>query len=611
MGRILYSLGNDSTVASVRPLLIMMDHSSMDNLRSSNSSADECTIQDESFPMDEMEVIGPECCRDFTCLPPEPELGNVEYKLKLVNPTHHRFEHLVTQMKWRLREGQGEAIYEIGVEDSGLLAGLTQEELMVSLNTLRDMAAQLGASITILRERHIDCGNGNWKKAAEVLVRKIPDDRNSIDLRVAVLGNVDAGKSTLIGVITQGELDNGRGRARLNMFRHLHEIQTGRTSSISHEVLGFNSEGDVINYRECSSAEEIVESSVKLITFLDLAGHQKYLHTTIFGLTGYSPHYSLLVVSANSGIAGTTREHLILSIALQVPIFVVVTKMDITPPSVIESTLQSLEALIKGHLCKRNPYRVRNEDDAITAGNPQRIHSTVPIFLVSNVSGKGLHLVMKYLYVLSPCLSTKERERLEQEPVQFQVDDTWDIPDVGTVVGGLLTKGILTENTQLLLGPLQDGEFHPVRVKSIHRNRAACRVVRASQSASLGLIPLTPALSRCESMCHVVRKGMVLLQPLDKAAACLYFQATIMVLYHRTRISEGFQATIHVGNVRQTAIIKGIMDRSLSTDQKSSVVFMFLKHPEYVEIGSRVLFREGCTKGIGKVTQVFPLKTLV
>ena len=38
--------------------------------------------------------------------------------------------------------------------------------------------------------------------------------------------------------------------------------------------------------------------------------------------------------------------------------------------------------------------------------------------------------------------------------MQFQVDATWDIPDVGTVVGGLLTKGILTENTQLLLGKI-------------------------------------------------------------------------------------------------------------------------------------------------------------
>ena len=66
-----------------------------------------------------------------------------------------------------------------------------------------------------------------------------------IDIRLAVLGNVDAGKSTLLGVLTHDELDNGRGRARLNLFRHLHEIQTGRTSSISHEILGFSSKGEV------------------------------------------------------------------------------------------------------------------------------------------------------------------------------------------------------------------------------------------------------------------------------------------------------------------------------------------------------------------------------
>ena len=59
------------------------------------------------------------------------------------------------------------------------------------------------------------------------------------------MGNGEAGKSTLLGVLTQGELDNGRGKARLNLFRHLHEIQSGRTSSISHEILGFNLKGEV------------------------------------------------------------------------------------------------------------------------------------------------------------------------------------------------------------------------------------------------------------------------------------------------------------------------------------------------------------------------------
>ena len=53
-----------------------------------------------------------------------------------------------------------------------------------------------------------------------------------VSCRVAVTGNVDAGKSTLLGVLTHGVLDDGRGVARQKLFRHKHEIETGRTSSV-------------------------------------------------------------------------------------------------------------------------------------------------------------------------------------------------------------------------------------------------------------------------------------------------------------------------------------------------------------------------------------------
>ena len=36
-------------------------------------------------------------------------------------------------MKWRLREGQGEAIYEIGVEDNGLMTGLNDDDMVSSI----------------------------------------------------------------------------------------------------------------------------------------------------------------------------------------------------------------------------------------------------------------------------------------------------------------------------------------------------------------------------------------------------------------------------------------------------------------------------------------------
>ena len=37
---------------------------------------------------------------------------------------------------------------------------------------------------------------------------------------------------------------------------------------------------------------------------------------------------------------------------------------------------------------------------------------------------------------------------------------------------------------------------------------------------------------------------------------------------------------------------------------QASVMFKFIKNPEFVKSGARILFREGRTKGIGQVTQV-------
>lgn len=56
--------------------------------------------------------------------------------------------------------------------------------------------------------------------------------------------------------------------------------------------------------------------------------------------------------------------------------------------------------------------------------------------------------------------------------------------------------------------------------------------------------------------------------------------------------------------------MEGIMDAKdggMQTNDTASVLFRFVSHPEYLHVGMRLLFREGRTKGIGKITQVFPL----
>lgn len=96
----------------------------------------------------------------------------------------------------------------------------------------------------------------------------------------------------------KGALDDGRGRARVALFRHKHEIESGRTSSVGMEVwfyshyclafplrqygqiLGFNPEGSPILpasthigesgavRQEKLGWEEISKKSAKIISFI-------------------------------------------------------------------------------------------------------------------------------------------------------------------------------------------------------------------------------------------------------------------------------------------------------------------------------------------------------
>lgn len=189
-------------------------------------------------------------------------------------------------------------------------------------------------------------------------------------LRVAVVGNVDAGKSTLLGVLTHGELDNGRGFARQKLFRHKHEMESGRTSSVGNDILGFDQDGQVVNKPDSHGGSldwsKICERSSKVITFIDLAGHEKYLKTTVFGMTGHLPDFCMLMVrknpekdlhikifvrlmfylfffvkvGSNAGIVGMTKEHLGLALALNVPVFVVVTKIDMCPANILQGDVK-------------------------------------------------------------------------------------------------------------------------------------------------------------------------------------------------------------------------------------------------------------------------------
>ncbi|KAG6335424.1 hypothetical protein ID866_3671 [Astraeus odoratus] len=132
-------------------------------------------------------------------LHPEVEEGNVEYKLQLLSPSPARFARLVTQLKWRLLEGGGQAYYEIGVADSGALVGLPRQELEESLETLETMAGEIGASVIVVKEIEVP---------------------------------------PALSAVAQSQLERweGRRRKRKDLLREMHDIDSSATSTTEPET---------------------------------------------------------------------------------------------------------------------------------------------------------------------------------------------------------------------------------------------------------------------------------------------------------------------------------------------------------------------------------------
>ncbi len=90
----------------------------------------------------------------------------------------------------------------------------------------------------------------------------------------------------------------------------------------------------------------------------DLPGHEKYFKTTISGLTGLMCDYVFIVVAANRGVQPITREHFKCAAVMNLPIIIVITKIDLTPKKVLKDTIYKCKQMAKKH--QRRCYRVTN-----------------------------------------------------------------------------------------------------------------------------------------------------------------------------------------------------------------------------------------------------------
>jgi GTPase len=376
------------------------------------------------------------------------------------------------------------------------------------------------------------------------------------------------------------------------------------------EILGFGPSGvpilppnasntsdpDVIR-REKLGWDKISLQAAKIVSFIDLAGHERYLKTTLYGLTSGAPSCVILMVGANAGLIGMSKEHLAIALALSVPVVVCITKIDMTPANVQAETIKQVTKILKSPGCRKTPVFVKSLETAIEISRTFAKEKLCPIFQISNVTGEGLDFVRAFLNLL-PSSEVDKEKFASNQPLEFSVTEIWSVPYVGTVVNGIVNSGSVKTGDSILFGPDSNGNYQGTVIRSMQRKRADVNSAEAGQCVSLALKRIRRA---------AVRKGMVVVHKSDSPPRAIrQFEGQVLILYHNTTLQKGYQAMLHCGAIRQTVRILS-MDHPqgiLRTGDRATVTFEFITQPEFIKEGMKLLFREGKTKGLGVITKL-------
>ena len=436
-------------------------------------------------------------------------------------------------------------------------------------------------------------------------------------------------------------------------MKHRHEIETGRTSTASTHLMGFRHSGEPISGRDAvrtnkrKTEDEIARESYRLVTLMDLAGHEKYLKTTIHGVSSGMADYSLILVNSRQPPTHMTQHHLNLCCSFGIPIIIVFTKVDGCPENAMKTSKEEVSKMLRSPEIGHKPFVVRNEQDIATVMG--KMHTLAPIIDTSCVTGEGLDLLRKMLFSLP---KRRQHEKKKDRAFEFLIEDVFmNVPGVGAVVSGFVNAGELTvgSTSHVYVGPMDDGTFLKTVAKSAHVARINTTHVTAGQSACLAF-----ALKKDDR--QKLRRGMVVLR--ESPSSTREFDAEICVLKGEgTTIRKSYQAYVHILNVRQSAFARKIEivnnnaiglppshsaqhdaeDGSivLRPGSRAKVRFEFAKRPvccqyiyikrafffpfciwslccnktclffqEYIRPGMRMLFRDGRVRGVGIITGI-------
>lgn len=459
-------------------------------------------------------------------LPPEIEEGNIEYKRHVAtslveNPV--KITKFKTQLLWRLGEGKqcsgkSEAVYYIGIEDDGTLSNLNIIELNESIKNFTKIVKLAEANILSTQITHID-----EYVFAKIDIYKLDNCLIINELTVGLLGGSNTGKSSFLGVLTFDIHDDGLGLARSNILRHDHEKQNGMTSSIKHEIIGYDDNG-YINYNSnfIYSWEYIVTKSKSIINFIDLPGNSKYIKTTLFGLMAHKPSH-VLIFSSLVDDNNTIDAHVELCTKLKIPFTIIWTKKD----------------LVK--------YQ-KKDDDTI---------------MISNVTGEGIEDVKKLL----KNIKKKDDQLSVSETVEFVINDTIIVPDIGTVLTGILIQGEIKIGDTLQIGPYNN-TFYSASIMSIHKKQIPSKCLYCGEIGTVVIHTQSNKINISKYMMLVTQDQLV------------HFNKNFKIIIHdKNNITINSKYMAFCRNIYDTVVINEINNNILSVSFSG---IQYIKEGEFI-----------------------------
>lgn len=418
------------------------------------------------------------------------------------------------------------------------------------------------------------------------------------EIRIGIGGNVDAGKSSFVGVLSKNVLDDGRGYARSLVMRYKHEIDTGRTSSI---------------------AQHHIQLPHKIIELTDLAGHEKYLRTTLNGISGLMLDYVAIIINCNVGIQQMTREHIVAAYTLKIPMFIVYTKIDMAPTNIYTANLDSITKFYKQKMNLNTELISTPEQLTQFISHYQygSLQATVPIFPISNVTGSGIAILKMFINSLKQYIDYPAKYNNE---VDFYISRNYKVKGVGLVVSGILRSGTVRKGDVLYIGPNCDGfirdknnvivgetnamsdnianNYYKITIANIHDNfQNSIDELYAGQGGCFQIKFKNTTISR-----HKIKRGMHIVSEFNSVRQ---FKAKIKVMHNPSTITIKYQPTVHCAGISQSVQILEMDKEYLRSYDEANVKFKFMYKPEYIKTGDIFVFREGTTKGVGKVLEVF------